>query len=380
MLASTETNPSKSPNFEGRAIIGRIKEFLAADASLGPRYEAAKATVRHFRKPAYYEVSQRCNLWCEGCFYFENEGRLKVENEPVLSDWDAFYKAEAERGVSMAYFVGAEPALEWRRLLAASKYLPIGNIGTNGTIKLHPDLRYRIQVSVWGDEKAEAELRGGSVMRKALRNYEGDDRALMLLTLMPWNLHTVPEVLRACRDHGLPASFNMFSPTVDYLKKINAGQSADGQFFRLAPERGAPSFSDDDLRRVSDTLTQAMEDFPDTVLCSPKFRDKITTPGPMFPIDPETGIADGCRSRIVGDFRYYAADLTSRSIKCCTPNVDCSECRLYSGAWSTILIPENGYLQSKETFASWLDMMETLARIHVYAPAKAQSSASTLSA
>ncbi|MDZ7908638.1 MAG: hypothetical protein U5N10_10725 [Gemmobacter sp.] len=349
-----------------RAMLQKIQAILRESPDLVPRYELAKQVIRIFRRPAFYEISQRCNLWCEGCYYYENEQRLKVAIEPDLPRWDDFFRAEAERGVSMAYFVGAEPALERSRLLAAARHLRHGKIGTNGTIRLDPDITFRIGVSVWGDDETDAHLRGGSVLRKALRNYAGDARAVMLFTLSPWNLHTVPQVMQACRDHGLPVTFSLFSPTRTYGRKIEGGSPADGQFFRIAPEQGAAHFTADDLRRTADAMTGAMADFPDIALCSPAFRDIITHPGPLFDIDPDTHVARDCGSRIVGALRYHSTALRAEAVKCCTPDVNCADCRIYSGAWSSQFRPAPRFLESTNSFVQWLDMMEMLGRIFIH--------------
>ncbi|WP_054001829.1 hypothetical protein [Shimia sp. SK013] len=347
-------------------MLRRCNALLSEVPSFRPRYELAKHVIRIFRRPAFYEMSQRCNLWCEGCYYFENEDRLKVAVERPQPDWQDFFEAEKARGVSMAYFVGAEPALEQQRLLAATKHLKHGKIGTNGTIRIDPDIAFRIGISVWGDDETDTDLRGGSVLGKAMRNYAGDDRAVMLFTLSPWNLHTVPDVMKASQDHGLAVTFNLFSPTQTYLEKIAQGLSSDEKFFRIAPEKGAPSFTTDELARASDVMTSAMEDFPDMTLCTPAFRDLITQLGPMFDIDPETNIARDCGSRIQGALKYFSTNLQAENVKCCTPNVDCKECRLYSGAWSSQFIPSAQFLQSAEMFEQWLDMMEMLGRVFIY--------------
>lgn len=349
-----------------RDALRRCKDLIDGSPDLKPRYELAKQVIRNFRTPAFYEISQRCNIWCEGCYYFENRHRLRVIDEPSTGDWLSFFESEAARGVSMAYFVGAEPALERDRLLAASRYLTHGKIGTNGTIKLDPDIRFRIGVSVWGDDETDTLLRGGSILRKALRNYAGDERAVMLFTLSPWNLHTVPAVLAASRDHGLPVTFSVFSPTRTYADKIAAQFPSDDKFFRLAPDKGMPVFSTDDLLRLKEAMTRAMNEFPETVLCTPGFRDVITQTGPLFDIDPDSQVARNCGSRIVGNLRYHSTALTAEAVKCCTPDIECRDCRLYSGVWSSQFIPDARFLRSRETFVVWLDMMEMLGRIFLY--------------
>ena len=361
-----------------RHTLARIHQLLRQAPALDQPYRMAKQVIRAFRKPAFYEISQRCNLWCEGCYYFENKNRLDSAAAVGIDEFDTFFAGEQSRGVSMGYFVGAEPALEQRRLRAAAGRIPYGKIGTNGTIRIAPDIPFRIGVSVWGDEDTDRTLRGGGVLHKALRNYEGDPRAIMLFTLSPWNLHTVPAVLAACSDHGLPVTFSMFSPTETYLNKIRNGAPADNRFFRVAAVQGAPSFTDDDLRKAADVTTWGMQEYPETVLFSSVYRDWNTRPGPLYDIDPETGVAENCGSRIVGHLRYHTTEARSVNVKCCTPDIDCSECRLYSGGWSSQFRPAARFLSSPDDFAEWLDMINVLGRIFLYPLPDAYNEASSI--
>ena len=63
---------------------------------------------------------------------------------------------------------------------------------------------------------------------------------------------------------------------------------------------------------------------------------------------------------------YYGADLERKEIKCCTPDLVCSQCRIMSGGWSTKLAPRVEDLANAEAFAGWLEMMESLRRIFVF--------------
>ncbi|MEJ8573752.1 hypothetical protein [Microbaculum marinum] len=359
-------NENRTGRRDTRAGLERLRGFLQQDPVLADRYRLAKQVVRTFRNPAFYEMSQRCNLFCEGCYYFENKSRHDTSDEADLQRWTHFFETEQRRNVSMAYFVGAEPALEKQRLRAAVGRIPYGKIGTNGTIFIDRDITFRIGVSVWGDDETDASLRGGSVLRKALRNYRGDPRAVMLFTLSPWNLHTVPDVISACRDHDLPVTFSMFSPTSTYLEKIARDLPADGKYYRLAASRGAPVFTEFDLAKARDVMTRAYDEFSDNVLTCLAYINWITRPGPLYDLDEMTGIASNCASRIVEPLRYHTGNLKPATVKCCTPDVDCSQCRLYSGAWSTHLQPVSGYLENARLFSEWLSIIETLGQIFLY--------------
>lgn len=351
-------------------VLRKLQAVVAARPDFSPRYEHAKHITRAFRRPAFYEVSTRCNLFCEGCYYFENAGQDREPPDPnlPLSQWEAFFATEAERGVSMAYFLGAEPALHQERLLAAANHFPNGNIGTNGTIRIRPEVPYRIAVSVWAaDEETDRQLRGAHAFRKALRNYQGDPRAIMLFTVTAWNIDEVPTIARMCEDHGLDLTFNLYSPTNAFNSKIVTGAPNDDAFFRKSSAEDSPIFGSDDLERARDTLDQVMEDFPRTVIYSHNYNSLVTSPGCMYELDSD-GAAVDCGSRIDNHMHYYRTNLARADVKCCTPGVDCSSCRMYSGGWSSVLEPKSRDVESEQTVEKWLEMMETIGRIFLMNP------------
>jgi hypothetical protein len=359
--------PSRAPLRQARPVLERVHAMLAAHPELAGRYEGAKRVVRAFRRPAFYEIAQRCNLTCEGCYYFEGGPTRSVPDNGSLAEWQEFFAAEAGRRVTMAYFVGAEPALEQERLMAAAPWFPYGNIGTNGTIRIDRAIPYRIGVSVWaGDDATDRKLRGASVFRKAFENYAGDPRAIMLYTLSPWNLRGVRTVAEMCRDHGLPLTFNMYSPTNSFLDKLRVAPGNDDRFFRVSRPGDTPCFSAEGLgeaRRVVDAL---IDEFPDTIVYSKAYNRWITETGPRYEIDPHTGVAIDCGSRIVGHMRSFTPDRQPFAMKCCTPDVDCSQCRMYSGGWSTKFQPSARDVADPQAFSDWLGMMETLGDIFLY--------------
>jgi hypothetical protein len=349
-----------------RAVLRRIRELVQERPDLHERYEAAKRTIRVFRKPAFYEVTQRCNLKCEGCYYFES-GLEEITEQQSVGAWESFFAAEAERQVSMAYFVGAEPALHQERLMAAAGHFSHGNVGTNGTVKIDEAVPFRISISMWaGDDETDRKLRGANAFRKAFRNYRGDRRAIVYYTLSRWNLDGARTIAELCRDNGLPLTFNLYSPTATYLAKLEGGLANDDQFFRVSRPDDTPMMSGDDLARAERTVLGLMEDFPDTVLYSKSYNAWSTRPSPLHEVDAETGIAPRCGSRITNLMNYYGADLERKDVKCCTPDLDCSQCRIMSGGWSTKLQPDARDLASAASFGNWLEMMEALGRIFVY--------------
>ena len=349
-----------------RVTLKRIRDICGRRPDLHERYGRAKEIIRVFRKPAFYEITQRCNLKCEGCYYFEGSLEKIVPEQESTSAWEAFFAAESGRGVSIVYFVGAEPALEQERLFAAGRYFRYGNIGTNGTIRIDPAIPYRIAISMWaGDDETDRKLRGASVFRKAFKNYRGDPRALAYYTLSRWNLEGARTIAEMCRDNGIPLTFNIYSPTTTYLSKLREGRPNDDAFFRVSTPDDTPMLSNEDLGQVRRIVLDLMEEFPETVYYSKAYNEWSTKQGPLHDVD-RNGIATNCGSRIVGSMKYYGCDLAPMQKKCCTPDLDCSQCRILSGGWSTKLQPDNADLFDEEAFSRWIEMIEAIERIFVY--------------
>lgn len=352
-------------------ILAACRRFQAQNPSLRKRYLQAKQVIRAFRRPSFYEITTRCNLKCEGCYYFEGGTTANIPENQSVTAWERFFDAEAERDVSIAYFVGAEPALAQERLFAAAGRFPFGKVGTNGTIRLDPAIPFRIGVSLWaGDDLMDKRLRGGSAFRKALRNYAGDPRAIILFTVSSWTVDQIPMIAEICADHDLPLTFNIYSPTQTFNRKLASATPHDADFFRVSTEEVSPRFDVAALDAMRRGMNKAIENFPETVVYSKYYNDYICQPGSRYTLDPETGIALDCQSRITEPMRYHDVSLKQNPEKCCTPDVDCATCRMYGGGWSSQFMPRAKDVASLEAFTGWVDSLDTLGRIMLY-PARA---------
>ena len=350
-----------------RDIARQIRTLVNSSPILAEKYNHTKNVVRAFRNPAFYEVATRCNLKCEGCYFFE--ATVPIIPDPYLAQnkWDDFFRAEAERGVTMAYFVGAEPALEQDRLLSAAEHFPYGNIGTNGTVKIDSAVPYRIGVSVWaGDDQDDKRLRGASVLRKALKNYAGDPRAIMLFTVSHWTIDQIQSVAEMCADNDLALTFNVYSPTQSFQEKLAGGIGPDSDFFRVSNAQANPILSAEDLERLRIEIDAVMDRFPEVVVYNKQYNNRMMQPGSRFELDPATGTALNCGSSVGGALRYFTTDLKERFPKCATPDIDCSECRMYSGGWSSRFMPTATDVGSAQSFEYWMGEMETLGQIFLY--------------
>lgn len=365
---------SRTQAIPARDTLRRLRSLLDEAPYLIPKFSKAKSIVRAFRRPAFYEVSERCNLFCEGCFYFEGPSLVRSHQSADIESWRAFFERESnERKVSMAYFAGAEPALEQERLFAAKDFFPYSNVGTNGTIKIDPAIPFRIAVSVWGDAETDTKLRGANVFRKALANYGEDPRVLVYFTLSAWNLGSAREVVIMCKDHGLPLTFNMYSPTSPYLNKVQDGVQNDKAYFRLAKKGNTPCFDDETLLACRKTVRDLMQEFPETIIYTEAYNNWATRLGSMFNVDDASGLAENCGSRIIGNLKYYGTDLQNRELKCPTPDIDCRDCRMYSAGWSTRLQIRPEDVTSLKAVETWCNDIAILGKIFLYPPAEPAS-------
>jgi MoaA/NifB/PqqE/SkfB family radical SAM enzyme len=345
-----------------RETARRVESFLTAAPQLRPRFARAKEFRRILRQVSNFDLTSRCNLRCEGCFYFEGDDYKQATEQADLATWRTFFQDQARRGVTFASIAGAEPALEQDRIAIANEFLPRGVIFTNGTIKIKPSIKYTIVISIWGDAATTAAFRGGGVFWKALRTYRGDSRARALFMVHAKNIHQIPEVARIVSDHGIRLSFNYFSPTNSYLAKLAANAANDNEFFRISSKDDNFVLLPDSLRQTRDAIDEAIERYPSTIFHTHAFNRVCTEPEGLYDIDPETATATNCGGRNFHWHQSYRVDLKPSNAKCCTPNVNCKDCRLNAVALASLLFRLDRFLGSLSEFRDWLDICEQYGR------------------
>jgi hypothetical protein len=308
------------------------------------------------RRPAFYTISTRCNLKCNGCYFFAEDDHTEDQEEPDVRTWQQVFSRDVADGATIAYFVGAEAALAQEKIAAARPYYRYGVIGTNGLVKMDPAIPYRIHVSAWGDGEEEVSLRGAKTFDCALTNYAGDPRALVVFTLNGRNISSARNIVRKCHEHGIDVTFSFFSPPSAYSRNLKTAGSREygNEDLRLTPGH---------LKRIRETLSELMEEYPDNLILCSAYNEWITQPGPRFQIDPQTGVAMDCHSLATGSFMVYGPMAEPLEEKCCLPELDCSECRIYSATVATRLTLHNEDLTGKEAFGRWLEIIEQSRRI-----------------
>ena len=118
-------------------------------------------------------------------------------------------------------------------------------------------------ISIWGDEEATKILRGGSVLHKALKTYRSDPRARALFTVNAKNIDQISAVTQIVADYGIALSYNYFSPTDQYLRKLAEHAPNDDEFFRLSSSDDNLILTPNSLERIRDRIDDMIELYPD---------------------------------------------------------------------------------------------------------------------
>jgi hypothetical protein len=341
----------------------RLRPLFEIEPELWPVYDKLRRHTAGLRSSTY-EITDRCNLRCEGCFFFDGDEYAGRSELTENAQWEAFFAAEAGRGINFAYLAGAEPSMVPDRLKIAAEHFPRGTIVTNGTRRIDPALPFRLHISLWGDGEMSAKLRGGDVFHKPLRMYAEDPRAVFMMTVSKQNAHQIEKVAEACAEYGVKLTFSHFSPPETYLKKLEEGAEKD-DFFHASSRDDNMLLDPATLRRVREAIERVMERFPDTIVYSREYNNWTTQPEGLYEIDPKTGWALDCAPRSVSYYERFRPDQSSEGAKCCLPNLDCRHCRAYAVAQPSMMSWFRKQSQDLPGFRRWLGTSELWARINI---------------
>jgi MoaA/NifB/PqqE/SkfB family radical SAM enzyme len=319
---------------------------------LEERYRKVKKYF--FLRESAYDVTSTCQLRCDGCYYFEGD-KYKVKDCKDPEAWRELLQRERDRGITYVNLAGAEPSLVPQVLRACYETIPLGTIFTNGLRKIHPDIRYRLHLSVWGDGTGDPIYRryaggraGPYCLPIQLKNYKNDDRVIFVYTFNGDNVEQVDEVLKLVDDHGHKVTFNVFS--------IPEGNHS---ILKLS----------DTLRRTQDKMVEAMERYPDTVVYSHYNAEVHTQPVSLrgqFRCPYPRAAMEGSRQFGIGaSFRNYQADLGYSAASCCVPDTDCSDCRHYAAGSAIVTARLDLHTKSEQLFRGWLDYVDTYLAIWI---------------
>jgi len=319
-------------------------------------YERYKKISRLNIRSSIYDVTNRCNLRCRGCFFFSSGEHEVASEENDIEKWYGFVEKEMERGVNLAILIGGEPTLCLDRVEAFYKKLPTF-CATNGLIKVDrnrfPDMM--VGLSLWGDAEDEKILRGKDTFKISSANYEGDPHAYYLYTITPKQLGKTEKIICKIRDVGLKV----------HIQLLSNDEDVDG--FSWQPE---------ELVTVREEMDDMLDKYPETMISSRYYHEIITTgkmlgrtfgwmecPSVTEPIDKREP-----RPKRLTNFIRWSSDL-QKMHRCCTSETrDCSTCKDGAAHMSWVMVNKRAHIKTPKDLQNWIEVYEMFAKLYQFIP------------
>ncbi len=318
-------------------------------------YDRYKRISKLNIRSSIYDVTNKCNLRCKGCFFFSSDEHKAADEEKDITKWEAFIDREKERGVNLAILIGGEPTLYMDRVEAFYRRLPT-YCATNGLIKVprdrFPDLM--VGISLWGDEEDEKVLRGKDTFAVSSKNYEGDRYTYYLYTITPKQVGKTERIIKRIRDAGLKV----------HMQLLSNDESVEGFYW-----------DDTNLKAVREEMDCMLERYPDTVISS-KYYHKIITSGEMLgrrfgwqecPSVTESFDTRENPKRLI-HFIRWASDLQTMH-RCCTSETrDCGTCKDGAAHMSWVMVNKKAHMRTAEDLQNWIEVYEMFAKLYKFIP------------
>jgi len=331
--------------------------MITVSSLLDPEwYERYKAISKLNIRSSIYDVTNKCNLRCKGCFFFSSDEHKAAAEEMDIKKWESFIDREKARGVNLAILIGGEPTLHLDRVEAFYKRLPTF-CATNGLIKIprdrFPDMM--LGISLWGDEADEKILRGKDTFSISSKNYQGDRNVYYLYTLTPKQIGKIERIIRKISDVGLKV----------HMQLLSNDEGVDG--FSWQPEQ---------LNAIRDEMDDMLDRYPETVISSKYYHEIITTgnmlgrsfgwnecPSVTQPLDTR----DPQPKRLI-EFIRWASDLNTMH-RCCTSETrDCSSCKDGAAHMSWVMVNKRAHIRTTRDLQNWIEVYEMFAKLYQFIP------------
>jgi MoaA/NifB/PqqE/SkfB family radical SAM enzyme len=306
-------------------------------------------------RSSIYDVTNRCNLRCKGCFFFSS-GEHHVKEEEDIQTWENFIDKEKERGVNLAILIGGEPTLCMDRVEAFYKRLPT-YCATNGLIKVSrekfPDMM--VGISLWGGRADEEFLRGRDTFAISGKNYAGDPYTYYLYTITPRQVGKIEPVIKRIADVGVKV----------HLQLLSNDEGVDGFFWR-----------EEELKDLRFEMDEMLSEYPQTVISSKYYHEVITT-GKMLgrsfgwrecPSVTESQDNRKPQPRRLIHFIRWASDLKTVHRCCTSATRDCSTCKDGAAHMSWIMVNKREHMNSTKDLQNWIEVYEMFAKLYRFIP------------
>jgi MoaA/NifB/PqqE/SkfB family radical SAM enzyme len=301
-----------------------------------------------FLRESTYDMSNRCNIRCEGCYYYEGDKQFAREIDDGKA-WRRLMQSEKARGITYVVLAGAEPSLVPDLLKICYEEMPLGSIATNGFKKIPESIGYRIHISVWGNDETSLRVRKAKhLLKRQVENYKNDPRAVFVYTFTQGNIDEANEVTEELVANGCKLTFNVFSSPIGYTGNLR--------------------HDDESLQRTKQMMIALLNQYPQNILFSVYNAVAHTHKKGLHNLyscsyprrNPSHDIGLG-RS-----FRQYRTDLNwDRSVACCVPDTDCDDCRHYAAGSAVVTARLYRHANNLASLKSWLDYVDTYLAVWV---------------
>ena len=160
-----------------------------------------KRIIFRVKYSAEVDVTDNCNLRCKHCYHFHGKDYFETQ-ELSIHVWEKRFNELYKSGIRHILLVGGEPALRNDVLMLADRVFPFVYVITNGTIKIPEEFNHRLFVSIDGSRKTNDSIRGKGVFSKVMKNYSGDKRVVINMTIMRENYKELEDVVKIAKENG----------------------------------------------------------------------------------------------------------------------------------------------------------------------------------
>jgi MoaA/NifB/PqqE/SkfB family radical SAM enzyme len=147
------------------------------------------------------DITDNCNLRCKHCYHFHGKQNFEKKELPI-EIWKERFNDLYKKGIRFILLVGGEPALRKDILMLADRIFPFVYVITNGTIKIPDEFKHRLYVSMDGSRDINDSIRGGGVFSRIIKNYSGDSRVIINMTLTKDNYTELEDVIKISMENG----------------------------------------------------------------------------------------------------------------------------------------------------------------------------------
>jgi len=196
-----------------------------------------KRVIFRVRYLAEVDVTDNCNLRCSHCYHFKGKEEFK-RKEVSLDVWRKRFNELHESGIRFILLVGGEPSLRYDVLKLADEIFPFIRVITNGIMKIPEEYNHLLFVSLEGKPERNDSIRGKGVFSKVMKNYSGDKRVVINMTITKENYKDLEYMVRIAKDNGFRGVVcNMYTPTI-----------GENTTMTITPEERKPII--DEMKRV----------------------------------------------------------------------------------------------------------------------------------